>query len=504
MDGLKRALEYIRRMWGNLNASQRILLAASSVGMVLLLVWGSSGVAGDSMRSIVGHEVTDAERGEVLKTLQEKNVRYDIVNGEIRVPREDSERVVLELAGDGVLSEKAIWKWLDTSDIVASKWQLEKRSQIALQRQLQGMIRKVNGVRNASVILNPASEAQQLGFKDGAKASASVQVEVGSNSSFGPKQAKAIAGLVARAVPGLSADRVHLMDTLGNAYRIPREGGGVSADGSLRDLEARLEDDIKSKIMDVFPAARTVVRVIADGTETIKEEKTHERPQTQESEERKRVEKVKPAGGVSGIKGESRLIPEDTGTAGKEETESETKEKSIFNQKYQKDIIGAGAIKKITVGVLIPQEADDKDKMPIADVRGIIAKAAGIPSTEDVLSVMFVPSKKPEPIAPTPMSQQIMEVLSAKWTTVVAVVLAFVGLLMLLKIVKAATPKGTVEEIQSLAAQLGEGPEIEVPQPVLSGQDNINRVKQGIQDVISKNPASAAVGLKQWMGEQAK
>ncbi len=49
-----------------------------------------------------------------------------------------------------------------------------------------------------------------------------------------------------------------------------------------------------------------------------------------------------------------------------------------------------------------------------------------------------------------------------------------------------------------------EGPELEVPQQVLSAQDNINRVKQGIQDVIGRNPAGAAVGLKQWMGEQNK
>jgi len=504
MDGFKRALESIKRMWGNLNASQRVLLAAASVGMVLLLVWGSTGGVGDSMVRIVGHEVTDAERGEVLKTLQAQTVKHEVRNGDIYVAREESERIVLELAGDGVMSDKAVWQWLANSDIVASKWQLEKRYQVALQRQLQGMIRRVNGVRNASVILNPASEAQQLGFKDGAKAGASVQVELGSGATFGAKQAKAIAGLVARAVPGLDVDRVHIMDTLGNAYRIPRENSSMGSGGELRDLEARLEEDIKAKIMEIFPSASVSVRAQGDAIESVVEEKTHERPQTKESEERKRVEKVKPAGGVGGIKGESRLVPEDTGTAGKEETESETKEKSIFNEKYRKDVIPAGIIKKVTVAVIIPQKAEDKDKMPIADVRGLVAKAAGIPATEDVLSVMFVPSQKPEPIVPTPMSQQVLEMLAAKWTTIAAIVLAFIGMIMLFRIVRGATPRGSVEEIQTLAAQLGEGPEIEMAQPALTNQDNINRVKQGIQDVISKNPASAAVGLKQWMGEQAK
>jgi flagellar M-ring protein FliF len=506
MDGLKRALESIKRMWGNLNASQRVILAAASAGMVLLLVWGSAGVAGDSMQRIVGHEVSEAERGEILKTLQEKQVRYDIRNLEIWVPREDAERVVLELAGDGVMSDKAVWQWLANSDIVASKWQLEKRYQVALQRQLQGMIRRIHGVRNASVILSPASEAQQLGFKDGAKASASVQVELASGAVFGNKQAKAIAGLVARAVPDLSADRVHVMDTGGNAYHIPREGGGAGYNGELRDLEARLEDDIKAKIEALFPSARTVVRVIADGVERVVEEKTHEKPLVTDTEDHKRIEKMKPTGGIGGIKGEGRLNPEEATTPAREETEQDSKEKSIVNVKYTKDIIAAGTVKKITVGVLIPQDPEDKDKLQLTEVKALIAKAAGLDSAvaNEALSVMFVPTMKPGQIAPTPMSQQVLEILQGKWTTLVAILFALIGLVMLFRIVRGAAPRGTVEEIQNLAAQLGEGPEIDVPPSALSAQDNINRVKQGIQDVISKNPAGAAVGLKQWMGEQSK
>jgi flagellar M-ring protein FliF len=502
MDIFKRALEYIQRMWANLSTSQRTGLAVAATVMALVLVWGSTSGVGESMVRVVGHEIPDAERGDVLKKLQEKNVKYEVRNLDIYVPREEAERVVLELAGDGVMSDRAVWSFLESSDIIASEWQLKKRYQVALQRQLQAMIRKVDGVRNASVILSPASESQQLGFRDGAKASASVQVELQSSASFGGKQAKAIAGLVARAVPGLDADRVHIMDTQGNAYRIPRDNGNLASTGEIRDLEARLETDIKEKIKDLFRGAIVAVKAQADAIESLIEKKTHEKPQAKVAEERKRVEKSKPAGGVGGIKGESQVGPTEAGAAGKDETESESKEQNIFNEEYRKDIIPAGIIKKVTVAVMIPQEPEDK--LQLQDVKSLIAKASGFDDATALtnLSVMFVPSKKPEQAAPVAASERVVEFLSAKGATIAMVVLGFVALIIFFRLLRGAMPRGTVEEIQSLTAQLAEGPEIDVPQPVLTSQDNINRVKQGIQDVISRNPAGAAVGLKQWMGEQ--
>ena len=328
MDVLKRALESIQRMWGNLTPSQRIVMGALAATVAVVIAWGSAAGVGDNLVRVVGHEIPDAERGDVLKKLQEKNIKYEVRNLDIYVAREQAEQVVLELAGEGVMSDRAVWGFLDASDIVASKWQLEKRYQVALQRKLEGMIRKIEGVRNAGVVLSPASEAQQLGFRDGAKASAAVQVELQTGAVFVPKQAKAVAGLVARAVPGLDPDRVHIMDTKGFAYHVPRETGSLAGSDGLRALESELETDIKAKITELFPMARVVVRAVADGVDKVMEEKKHTKPQARETEERKRVEKSRPAGGLGGIKGESNLRPETAEGAAHEDTETESREKN--------------------------------------------------------------------------------------------------------------------------------------------------------------------------------
>ncbi len=504
MDAFKRALEYTRRMWGNLNTSQRVLLGALAVAMVAFFTWGSVAGTGEGMVRVVGHEVDDATRADVLKKLVEKNEKYEVRDRDIFVPRENADKIVLELAGDGVMSDRAVWEWLASSDIVASKWQLEKRYQVALQRKLEIMIRKIDGVRNASVILSPASEAQQLGFRDGAKASASVQVELRPPHAFGAKQAKGVAGLVARAVPGLETDRVHIMDTQGVPYRIPRDNGNAAVTGEIRALETQIEEDIKAKIMELFPMARIVVRAIAKTTDTETDKKTHTNPKVIDSEDNKRVEKVKPAGGVGGIKGEGSLAPlESSGTA-RDETDQSVREKSVVDVEHRRERDPAGAIQKITVGVLIPREDSPENKdMTVEKAQDLILKATGEKDATSV-SVMFIPSKKPEPIAPTPMGEKVTEFLGAKGAAIAMVVLAFIALLLVFKAMKNAMPKGAVEEIQALTAQLTAAPELEAPQVVLTGTDNINRVKQSIQDVINRNPAGAAVGLKRWMGEAQK
>src|ERR1043166_2247545 len=141
MDVLKRAWDAIRRMWGNLTTTQRTIVGAAAAGVVLFLVWGSVVSTPDGMVRVVGREVDDEKRGEILKRLQEKNEKYEVRDRDIYLPRETADRVVLELAGDGVMSDHAVWQWLENSDILVGEGQLKKRHKVALQRKLEIMIR---------------------------------------------------------------------------------------------------------------------------------------------------------------------------------------------------------------------------------------------------------------------------------------------------------------------------------------------------------------------------
>src|ERR1043166_7353900 len=145
------------------------------------------------------------------------------------------------------------------------------------------MIRPNQIVPDAPGTPAPPPATQQWGFQ-GPKATASVQVELQPGKSLGRANVAAIGGLVARAVPGLEPDQVILTDTRGNSYRVPRESETVATGGFLRDLEARLEEDIKVKIIALFQNASVAVRVVAKSVDvhTIKEKFGSRVPRSEE------------------------------------------------------------------------------------------------------------------------------------------------------------------------------------------------------------------------------
>ena len=156
MESLKRALEQIGRMWANLSATQRVVLSAAAALMVVLLIFGSVSSA-ESWVRIAGPEVDGSKRADILKKLQERNQKHELRGAEILVPKQDADRIVLELAGEGAMTTNSVYKFLEQSDIFATRWQNEKRLQIALQSKLESMIRSIESVRNAVVVINPGS-----------------------------------------------------------------------------------------------------------------------------------------------------------------------------------------------------------------------------------------------------------------------------------------------------------------------------------------------------------
>ena len=77
MDSIQRALQNIGRMWAALHATQRVILSASAVLMVVLLVWGSAASAPTWVR-VTGPEVTADARATILRKFQEKNQKHEV------------------------------------------------------------------------------------------------------------------------------------------------------------------------------------------------------------------------------------------------------------------------------------------------------------------------------------------------------------------------------------------------------------------------------------------
>ncbi|RPH38995.1 MAG: hypothetical protein EHM91_13015, partial [Planctomycetota bacterium] len=173
MESLKRAFENIGRMWSNLNITQRIVVGGAAALMILLLVVGSLGTSQAWVR-VAG---PGGDTAAIARKLQERNQKHELRGTEVFVPKEDAERVVVELAGEGAMSDEAIWGFLKDANPFLDRRQKDLRYKRALEQSLTSMIRRVEFVRNANVALTLGSESNRIGF-EGSRAKASVQVDL--------------------------------------------------------------------------------------------------------------------------------------------------------------------------------------------------------------------------------------------------------------------------------------------------------------------------------------
>lgn len=489
MDLLARAGDAVKRLWSSLDSGRRIAVGIAAVVLVLLLGWGSRASSG-SWQRVAGSELDDAARADVARSLKQAGQRHEVRDGGIWVPQADAERVVMELAGQGVLSDRAIWQWLDQSDVLADRWQKETRYRVALQRKLESMVRKIDSVRGASVLITPESESTAWGFKGGG-AKASVQVELKAGAKLSDANLKSIAGIVSGSVKGLDRDQVMIGDTQGNSYRVPRSEGAAFGASEIAELEAQTEKKIEGSILKLLPnGSRVSVRAIAKRTaERRKDRKLG--PGVVEYERERKVTSPGPSGQGTSMKGAGDLqgpaappLP----VAPPQEREIETKSK--FGESETEQDNPAGAIERVTVGVLIPYPVD-KDGRPLgqapdeAKIRDLVMTTAAVQSRSDV-SVMLVPTKAPE-IAPMPAaSEQAGEWIRDNWTWAGLILLGVVALGLAARLVRGGAAREDVVEIPArpaAASASGEG----------------DGLRDAVRDVVRRDPAEAAASLRSWM-----
>jgi flagellar biosynthesis/type III secretory pathway M-ring protein FliF/YscJ len=499
MDSVKSALESIARMWAALKATQKVILSASAAAMVLLLVWGSAGTM-PAMVRVAGPELDANKRQTILAKFQERNQKHEVRGAEIFVPKEDADRIVLELAGEGTLSDSGVWKFLEQSDIFATRWDKEKRYQIALQSRLESMIRSLESVKNASVVINPGSTSSQLGFI-GPKASASVQVELKDGAELKRPNVRAIAGLVARAVSGVEEDQVHIMDTKGKSYRT---SSVVEASELEHDREEKIQRELKNAF--AFSGAVVIVRVQTKTSSSKVNKVEHSRPIPIEFEDNKKVRKgfapqAPPRIRKGEGEGESLVEP----PSRDEETETQSREKRVVDQKQTTEDNPAGEVLRITVGILIPVEVGPENK-EMVEAEKLLPKlkefalmAAGPPTRSEDVSVQLIPTKRPEAFVPAPPPDRAFEWVSAHGSKFALFGLALAGLFVMLRIAQVAMARDTVEELQSLTTALNETGEGAAAAGGLPAETELGRLKQNMQDMVGRNPQSVATSLKSFM-----
>ena len=376
----------ILAFWQKLTWQRRgILIGVTAAMFFAVLAVARIGSSVD--RSLLYAGLESREAGQVIASLDQMGVQYEVRGDSIYVPSQERDSLRMQLAGQGLpASGTGGYELLDglsgfgtTSQMFdAAYWRAKEgelaRTALALPR-----------VRSARVHISPVSNQ---GFLRESRVAASITLSMASGT-VSEEQADALRHLVASAVGGLSADEVSVIDA---------EKGLISADGESPSRGgASRADAIKMNVQRLLEArvgeGRVIVEVALD--HVLEREAITERM-------------IEPSGRVAiSSQVESRSesstetnadvtvasnLPTGSGAGGNTGNSNASSSKESINYEVsetQREILREpGAIRRMTVAVLVDGtriEAADgtstwqpRTEEELADLRELVSAAAGI------------------------------------------------------------------------------------------------------------------------------
>lgn len=496
-----RLFRQFTNLWNSMNAGQKTGLIILSGLLVLIFAWFlSSLTAFDNFERLIGPEEPPDIRSQVISYLKERGVAYQVRAGEtIYVPREVKPEIVLELAGQRILSDKALYDFLDNVQITTTRQQFDMQVLVAMQRKMENMLRSLAFIRNAKVQITPARETTVLGFEgEGAKASVLVELMPGKHMS--KQHVVGIAQTIAAAVPNLKPEDVKIIDTAGRLYRtLPEEESTLLAH-NFAELKESYQMGFEKRIREMLEPVYGVAYVMCSvklNIETVDLKTTEVKPgEITDSEKTSRTERSVTGGGAPGVVKEA-ISNEPPGTSKTDFTEKTSKSTQETGSSVETKHIPAGDIKSVTVSVILPAQ-QDKAKEDVKQVAGIIRNAIGNDIKEEDITVSFMPMPTKEQLPEITTTASILDFAEKYGSGIFSGIIGLVVLFMLYRIVNNAMAKtrvidsGKVQEI--LQKELEEVSK-------LPREPELEKIIEDISSVAQKMPKVTAGILKEWIYE---
>ena len=355
--------------WWSGRSGRDQLVIASAVGVILVFFVAAVAWAMMPQYRLLLSNLSAEDAANIANQLALEKIRYrlDEKNGRLMVDEADLDMARMYVMERGLPQNQPVgFELFDESDFGMTDFNQRINYQRALEGELTRTIMALDEVDHARLHLVIPEVSLFKRQDEVPKASLTLSLKPGATLS--QRSVQGIQNLIASAVPGLVPERVAIHDHLGaplsTATADPLSGGIVTA-----RLEAKrsYEAYLSRKAQDVLDrsfgvgAAAVMVDVEVD----------HDRKQLTRSEVlpvREGVTSLRSLRGSSGVDSEeeiSDLAPRHATTEAKYE----------LGRQEEKIDVTAGAIRRMTVGVLVPVGTLPEERQRIADT---IANAIGL------------------------------------------------------------------------------------------------------------------------------
>ncbi len=345
-------MSQLLNLWKTFSNRQKAVLVISTVA-VFGAVIGLARLASAPNLVLLYSGLESGPAGEIVRTLEQRGVRYDVRGGAIYVESAQRDELRMTLASDGLPSNGN--RGYEILDSLSGFGTTAQMFDAAYWRAKEGeLARTIVGATNVEAARVHIAHAGSTPFQRRITPTASVTVTT-RGGEIASEQARAFRFLIASAVAGLSPEDVAVIDASGRLIGGPDE---VSAAHSVESRAAALSDKVRRLLEARVGYGNAVVEVSIDTvteSETIRERRFDPDSRvaiSTESEESNTNTKNEGAGQVTVA---SNLPDGDAGSTGSSRQDSETRERINYEvSETQREVSReAGAIRRITAAVLV-------------------------------------------------------------------------------------------------------------------------------------------------------
>lgn len=252
MDFLNKAYGQMAELFGSMTPAARI-----TTGLLLVLILVSAGylfnhqISGGNAYLLDGHTFSSEELTAMQAAFGKAGLsNFEVEGNRIRVQRGQKAKYLGALADAEAMPAEFgsyLANAVNKPGPFTSRQQQEMMMKVALEQQLSKIIKEMKGIEKAAVIY---AIDKKGGLRPELNTTASVSVKPLGTAPLAPGQIPAIRYLVARAIPGLSPERVTIIDTnLGRAYNANGSDGAPDVlDDPYVSHRKHYQEEFESKV----------------------------------------------------------------------------------------------------------------------------------------------------------------------------------------------------------------------------------------------------------------
>ncbi len=535
-DRIRTVLEQIAAFWRKLSTSKRIALVTLTLAALLAVL--AVGVLGSREHyAYLYTELATEDAAAIVEKLKTQQVPFQLENGgtAVMVPEERVAALRLELAAGGLPRGGRVgFEIFDQARIGATEFEQQVNLRRALEGELARSVMSIDGVKAARVHL--VLPERRLFAARSEAASASVVVRLGNSVGFGRREVAAVVHLVSTAVPGLSKDRVSVVSTEGVTLHRPVSDAQGAADltdqhsEESRLVASQYEGQVQAQLERVVGPGNADVRVNVelDSSTHEKNEELYEPSKTALRSENQVEETTGTTeAGVAGVPGARANLPDaedgkatPTGpTGGGTVRHSHTRNWEV-ERVTKKTSTPPGELHRLSVAVLLNGRWEahgaksvfvPRSPEEVHALEEVVKRAVGF-SVERGDSVVVQAAKFSRIEEPLPTPEPRWVAVTHRYWPVALSVAALLGVAVVVLVWRRSAKKAAAKELGalpagqisqvladgSLAPQLAAGvgsPELPAHTPL-----SFEQVREQALELAAKDPATAAVVLRQWLG----